>query len=57
MKVFTKIQLLSSETAKREFLQTIVILEPRKVEAIGINVSWAEQQYRCEEHNSILPTL
>jgi hypothetical protein len=56
-KVFTKIQLLSSGTAKREFLQTTVILKPRKVEAIGRSVSWAEQRYGCEEHNSILPTL
>jgi hypothetical protein len=56
-KVFTKIQFLNSGTSKREFLQTFVILKPRKVEAIGKSVSQAEQKYGCEEHNSLLPTL
>ena len=53
----TRIPLLSSGTAKREFLQTTVILKPRKVEAIGKSVWRTEQQYGCEEHNSILPTM
>jgi len=43
-KVLTRIQLVSSGTAKREFLQTTVVLKPRNVEAIGKSVSWAEQQ-------------